>query len=179
MAIFYKNFIKNIIGLIPLILLYYLCLTSVDSQIILFKNFSLNLKYIIVFYWTLRNPSIIGYGHIFLAGIITDVIVGLPMGSSALSYLIVSFVAIYVKNVTVNISLFTDWFTFFLAVFLANLVSLLLLKNFTELTFTADEIFYNSFFTILFYPVAWLFFNLYKNLIKNNDEKKSKRKMEW
>ena len=168
----YRKFPTMMINAGPVLLLYYLSISQIQSVFIdMFDILSFNVQLIIIYYWKLRFSSVLGSGHIFLAGIITDVIVGLPMGSSALSYLIVSFVAIYVKNVTVNISLFTDWFTFFLAVFLANLVSLLLLKNFTELTFTADEIFYNSFFTILFYPVAWLFFNLYKNLmtVKKDD----------
>ena len=70
----------------------------------------------------LKNQSVIGNGHIFLAGIINDVVMGLPLGLSSISYLTVSFVASYVRNVTVNISLFTDWFTFILAIFFSNLV---------------------------------------------------------
>ena len=61
----------------------------------------------------LHEDTILGNGHIFLAGIINDVVVGLPLGSSAISYLVVSLVASYIKNVTVNFSLFTDWFTFY------------------------------------------------------------------
>ena len=54
-----------------------------------------------------------GNGHIFFAGIINDVVMGLPLGISSISYLTVSFVASYIRQVTVNISLFTDWFTFY------------------------------------------------------------------
>ena len=67
--------------------------------------------------------TILGNGHIFLAGIINDVVIGLPLGSSSISYLVVSFVASYIKNVTVNFSLFTDWFTFLLAIFFQTFVS--------------------------------------------------------
>ena len=37
---------------------------------------------------------------------------GLPLGLSSISYLIVSLFATYVKNMTVNTRITTDWFTF-------------------------------------------------------------------
>jgi cell shape-determining protein MreD len=112
----------------------------------------------------LKDQSILSNGHVFFAGIINDVVSGLPLGVSALSYLTVSFVAMYVKNVTVNITLFTDWFTFIIAVFFSNLIFLILIYNFTELSVTYTEIFYNSFFTLLFYPLFWLIFNIYRSI---------------
>ena len=39
-----------------------------------FKYFSINLHYILVYFWVLRMPSALGFGFIFLAGLITDVI---------------------------------------------------------------------------------------------------------
>ena len=83
----------------------------------MFEILSFNLQIIIIYYWTLKDESIIGTGHIFFVGIINDVVMGLPLGLSAITYLVVSFVGNYVKNVTVNFSLFTDWFTFLIAIF--------------------------------------------------------------
>lgn len=159
MAIFYKNFIKNIIGLIPLILLYYLCLTSVDSQIILFKNFSLNLKYIIVFYWTLRNPSIIGYGHIFLAGILSDVVIGLPMGTSSICFLTLAGIAAYIRQMTVRISLWSDWIVFIPSVCITNFIFFILTTYYSDIGIYYNELFYNSIITIIFYPFIWIVFS--------------------
>ena len=56
----------------------------------------------------------LGNGHVFFAGIINDVVMGLPLGLSSLTYLITSLVSTYVKNMTVNTSITTDWFTFLL-----------------------------------------------------------------
>jgi cell shape-determining protein MreD len=117
-----------------------------------------------------KNPSMLGNGHVFFAGIINDVIMSLPLGTSALSYLIVSFVASYISKVTVNTSLFTDWFTFVPAIFFSNLSYLVLIANFSELTYTYNNIFYNSFFTFLFYPVFWLIFNIYKSILNIKNE---------
>ena len=84
------------------------------------------------------------------------------MGLSSLSFLVVALVASYVRQVTVNTSLISDLFTFFIAIFFSNLTLLILIYNFTKLTLTYTEIFYNSFFTIIFYPFFWVFFNIYR-----------------
>ena len=96
---------------------------------------------------------------------------GLPLGISSVSYLVVSFVGNYIKNVTVNFSIFTEWFTFVLAIFFSNLVFLTLIYNFSEFKISYSEIFYNAFFTFLFFPAVWLIFNIYRDfiMVKRND----------
>ena len=158
--------------LFPIILLYFLSITELDTE---FSNYfeilSFNLQLIIVYYWMLKNPSILGNGHIFFAGILNDIVMGLPMGTSPLVYLITSFVASYVREVTVNISLFTDWFTFIVAIFLSNLTFYILINNFSELNLTYTKLFYNSFFTFLLFPFFWFIFNQYQAIMsmRNND----------
>jgi cell shape-determining protein MreD len=171
MAILFKNITFKFINSAPIILLYFFSITELDANFSnLFEILSFNIQIIIVYYWTLRNPSILGNGHIFLSGIINDVIMGLPMGTSALTYLVISLVASYIRNVTVNINLFTDWFTFLIAIFFSNLTFLILLKNFSEISITYTELFYNSFFTFLFYPAFWVLFNQYRYLMSVKDE---------
>ena len=171
MAILFKNITFKFTNSAPIILLYFFSITELDTNFSnLFEILSFNIQIIIVYYWTLRNPTILGNGHIFLSGIINDVIMGLPMGTSALTYLVISLVASYIRNVTVNINLFTDWFTFLIAIFFSNLTFLILLKNFSEISITYTELFYNSFFTFLFYPAFWVLFNQYRYLMRVNDE---------
>ncbi len=166
MAIIYKNFREHIVNVLPLIILYYLSISEIDTH---FSNFfeilSFNLQIIIIYYWMLKNSSILGNGHIFFAGIINDVVMGLPLGISAISYLTVSFVASYVRQVTVNISLFTDWFTFLIALFFSNLVYIILASNFSNIQVSFVEVSYNAFFTFLFYPFIWMIFNFYKTIM--------------
>ena len=159
----FKNFKLGIINSAPILILYYLSISNFETQFNnMFEILSFNLQYIVIFYWSLKNPNILGSGHIFFAGIINDVVLGLPMGLSSLSFLVVALVASYVRQVTVNTSLISDLFTFFIAIFFSNLTLLILIYNFTKLTLTYTEIFYNSFFTIIFYPFFWVFFNIYR-----------------
>ena len=166
MAILYKNFRASVINSLPLLTLYYLSISEIDTHFSnMFEILSFNLQIIIIYYWMLKNSSVLGNGHIFFVGIINDVVMGLPLGISSISYLTVSFVASYIRQVTVNISLFTDWFTFLLAIFFSNLVYLILILNFSELQISYVDMSYNAFFTFLFYPFIWTIFNLYKKLM--------------
>jgi len=166
MAIIFKNFRSKLGNTGPIILLYFLSITEIDTQ---FSNYfeilSFNLQFIIIYYWILRDPSVLGNGHVFFAGIINDVIMGLPMGTSPLTYLITSFIAIYIRSVTVKMTLFTDWFTFIIAIFFANLLYFILMLNFSSLSITYLDLFYNSLFTFLFYPLFWVIFNSYRMLL--------------
>ena len=166
MAILYKNLRYSIINSFPLITLYYLSISEIDTHFSnMFEILSFNLQIIIIYYWMLKNSSVLGNGHIFFAGIINDVVMGLPLGISSISYLTVSFVASYIRQVTVNMSLFTDWFTFILAIFFSNLVYLVLILNFSDLQLSYVDISYNAFFTFLFYPFIWVIFNFYKKIM--------------
>ena len=157
-----KNFILET-G--PLILLFYICISEFHTQFYYWKIFSFNLQFIIIYYWVLRDPDILGYGFVFLSGLINDVVLSLPLGTSALCYLCVSLVAVYVGNATVRSSLFTDWFTFIIAILIGNFLYFFLMNKFAEVQVEYISVFYNSFFTFLFYPFFGRFLNFIKNLL--------------
>ena len=158
--------IRKIINLGPLVLLYYLSISEIDSH---FENYfeilSFNIQLIIIYFWILKRPELLGNGHIFFTGLINDVVMGIPLGLSSLSYLVVSFVAVYVKNMTVNTRITTDWFTFFIAIFFSNFIFFILMNNFSEIIVSITEISYNTFFTLLFFPFFWFLFTLYNSIV--------------
>ncbi len=151
-------------GILPLVLLFFISLNG--SSIINIKFFSVHIHYILVYYWVLRQPQSLGYGFIFLSGIISDVVLGFPIGINALSLLFVAGVAAYVRVVTVRITLVNDWISFIPALLFANFV------YFTSLYFSNYSVEYiyllkNSIFTFIFYPILWGLFSLILNLTKS------------
>ena len=158
--------INKLVSLGPLILLYYLSISEIDTH---FENYfeilSFNIQLIIIYFWVLKRPEVLGSGHIFFAGLINDVVMGVPLGLSSLSYLTVSLVATYVKNMTVNTRITTDWFTFFVAIFFSNLIFFILLRNFSDIGINFTEISYNTFFTLIFFPFFWFIFTYYNSII--------------
>ena len=162
----HTNTLKKIINLGPLIFLYYLSISELDTHFeSYFEILSFNIQLIIIYFWVLKKPGLIGSGHIFFAGFINDVVVGFPLGTSSLSYLIVALVATYVKNMTVNTRITTDWFTFFIAIFFANSILYFLLSEFSEISVNITGISYNTFFTLIFFPFFWFIFTFYNNLL--------------
>jgi len=149
----------------PLILLFYICVSEFHTQFYYWKIFSFNLQFIIIYYWVLRDPDILGYGFIFLTGLTNDVVLSLPLGTSALCYLFVSLVAAYVRNATVRHSLFTDWFTFIIAILIGNFLYFFLMNKFAEVKIEYIFVFYNSFFTFIFFPFFWALFEFYRKFI--------------
>ena len=147
----------------PLLLLYYLCISEVDSNLEkIFEIFTLNFQIIIIYFWIIKRPNLMGPGHIFLAGLINDVVMGFPLGVSSLSYLVVCFVGNYVRNKSVNTTIASDWVTFFMAMVFSNILFFSLLNNFSDLSFSISKIGYNMFFTFFMFPIFWLLFNLYQ-----------------
>ena len=147
----------------PLILLYYLCISEVDSNLEkIFEIFTLNFQIILIYFWVLKRPEIMANGHIFLAGLINDVVMGFPLGISSLSYLIIIFFGTYVRNKSVNTTIASDWFTFLMAMIFSNLLFFSLLNNFSDLSFSYTKIGYNMFFTLAMFPIFWVLFNLYQ-----------------
>ena len=120
MAFSLKQFRLKFFELIPLFLLLFVSLSG--NSVIDFKFFSINVHYIIIYYWVLKQPQSLGYGFIFLSGIITDVVFGFPIGTNALTLLIVAAVAAYVRVVTVNVTLLSEWISFVPAILLANFI---------------------------------------------------------
>jgi|TARA_B110000211_G_scaffold232275_1_gene295640 rod shape-determining protein MreD len=147
----------------PLILLYYLSISEIDTNLEkVFEIFTFNLPIIIIFFWILKRPLLIGTGHIFVAGLINDVVMSYPLGISSLSYLVVCFFSNYVRNKSVNTTILSDWFTFFIALIFANLLFFSLLNNFSDIIISYTKIGYNTFFTLFLFPVFWFLFSIYQ-----------------
>ena len=121
---------------------------------------------ILVYFYVLRQPDTLGYGFIFLSGIISDVVFGLPLGINALSLLIIAAVAAYVRGVTVRITLINDWITFIPALLIANFVYFLSLY-FSDFSVDYLSLFKNSVFTFIFYPILWMIFSAMLYLTKS------------
>ena len=163
MALLFKQIKYRFFELIPLLLLFFISLNG--NSVVDIKFFSINVHYILIYYWVLRQPLVLGYGFIFLSGIITDVVIGIPIGASALALLVVAAVAAYARVVTVRMSLFTDWISFIPAILVANFIYFLALY-FSNYSIDYLYLFKNSMFTFIFYPVLWALFSLLLKLMK-------------
>ena len=160
----YKKIKFRFFALLPLLLLFFISLNG--NSMVDLKYFSINVHYILVYYWVLRQPEALGYGFIFLSGIISDVVLGFPLGINALSLLIIASVAAYVRVVTVRVTLVNDWISFIPALLFANFIYFFSLY-FSNYSIDYLYLFTNSIFTFIFYPILWVIFSMMLNLSKS------------
>ena len=158
-----KDFWGRFVNLLPVLILFFISLNG--SSVVNIKFFSINIHYILVYYWVLRQPQSLGYGFIFLSGLISDVVLGFPLGINSLSLLFVAGVAAYVRVVTVRITLINDWISFIPALLFANFVYFISLY-YSDFAIDYFYLLKNSIFTLIFYPVLWGLFSLLINLTK-------------
>ena len=166
-----STFLKAFLSYLPLLILFVSVFNEFDFNYLKIENFSFNFVYILIFYWTLRNPDSIGYFSIFLAGIINDVVIGIPLGISSLCYLILCAVTAYIRNITLSPNFVKDWFSFLFTMVLINSIQVIILDLIFLLEINYMNYVVNSGFTFLFYPVFFVIFNSLSQTIsqKKND----------
>ena len=158
----YKSIKDFFVNNFPLFILYFVSFNSFEGikAIEDLLIFSFSLQMIIIYFYVLKYPESLGYGYIFLAGIIHDVVQGTILGATSLSYLILCFFTSYIRNVMLRFKMTTEWFAFIPPLFFANLIFFFIVNNFSNISFYYIELLRNSFFTFLFFPIFYYLFNL-------------------
>ena len=162
-----NQFLKNF----PIILLFISVLNEFDFNYLDLKYFSFNFPFILVFYWSLKKNDSLSYGFIFIAGLFNDAVIGLPIGLSSLSYLLVCGFAAYLRNITLRPDLFKDWLFFLMTICVTNSLIYLLIVVFFKVNLNYLDYVFNIIFTFLLYIVIAYFFDIYQRFVfkKEND----------
>ena len=114
------NYFKNFLEKGPIILLFVSVFNEFDFNYLNLKYFSFNFPFILIYYWSLKRPGILGYGLIFLSGLFNDSVTGLPFGISSFAYLLICFFSAYLRNITLRPNIIKDWFFFGFTVLVVN-----------------------------------------------------------
>ena len=77
-------------------------LNEFDLNYLNIEYFSFNFPYILIFYFLLKEYLHFDYLLVFLAGLINDTVIGLPLGISSLSYTLICIFASYLRNMTIR-----------------------------------------------------------------------------
>ena len=165
-----KKIYHNFIHAFPIIFLFFLAFTGFDLSFFLFENsYSFNFIYIVIFYWVLKKPDKLGYGLIFLTGIINDIVQNFPIGISSINYLLLCAIAAFIRAKTLMPSLLYDWILFFVAILIISSVNYSILTLIFSYPIKYGTLMFSSFITFLIYPIlSKLFFQI--NLIDLREE---------
>ena len=95
---------------------------------------------------------------VFIAGLINDVVIGLPIGISSLCFVLLCVAASYLRSITLSPNIIKDWIFFFITVLVVNSFSYTLLTLIFSFRLDYYQLLTNSIFTFLFYfPFSHLF----------------------
>ena len=166
-----NNFLRPLLFYFPTLILFLSVLNEINLNYLNIEYFSFNFVYILIFYWTLKNANYLGYGSIFIAGLINDVVIGIPIGVSSFCFLLICAVTAYLRNITLTPNFINDWISLLFTILLVNSIQALTLDLIFSFDVNYMRYFINSGFTFFFYPLFLFFFDgLEKKLkIKNND----------
>ncbi len=162
-----NNWLYKIYTWLPVIILFISVLNEFDLNYINVEYFSFNFPFLLIFYFTLKQYNRFDFLLVFISGLVNDTVVGLPLGISSFSYILVCIFAAYLRNITIRPNLIKDWFYFLFIISLINSINYSVLFFF--FSFELDIMFYvvNNFFTFLLYMPITYFFDKYLKVIND------------
>ena len=156
----FSNF-KKFLEKGPIILLIISVLNEFDFNYLNLKYFSFNFPFILIFYFTLKDFKHFDYFLVFIAGLINDTVVGLPLGVSSFSYKLICIATSYLRNITIRPHPIKDWFYFLFTISLINSINYTVLTLFFSYNVVLINYLINNFFTFLLYLVFVYLFKQY------------------
>ena len=145
----------------PIILLFISVMNEFDFNYLGLKYFSFNFPFILIFFFTLKEFKHFDYFFVFIAGLVNDTVIGLPLGISSLSYMLLCAATAYFRNITIRPDPVKDWFYFLFIISLINSLSYSILTLFFSFSLVLMSYLVNTFFTFSFYVIFVYLFKYY------------------
>ena len=157
---FNKKIFFILINSFPVLSLFFLVFTGFDLSFFFFdNNYSFNFIYLVIFYWVLKKPETLGFGFIFFAGVIHDVVQNFPIGISSINFLLLCVIASFIRTRTLLPNLAYDWILFLVAILIISSINYSILILIFDSEIKYSTLMSNSFITFLIYPMLAKVFN--------------------
>ena len=156
-----KGFFFKLYSWLPLIILLISVLNEFDLNYLNLNYFSFNFPFILIFFFTLKEFKHFDYLFVFIAGLFNDTVIGLPLGISSLSYIIICIATSYFRNITIRPDPIKDWFYFLFIISLINSLNYSVLTLFFSFNLVLMNYLIDTFFTFLFYIIFVSIFKYY------------------
>tara|TARA_B100000242_G_scaffold292172_1_gene266998 strand:+ start:660 stop:1166 length:507 start_codon:yes stop_codon:yes gene_type:complete len=158
-----KNSLSKLYRWFPITFLFISVLNEFDFNYMNLKYFSFNFPFILIFFFTLKDFKYFDYFLVFIAGLFNDTVVGLPLGISSLSYMLLCIATAYIRNITIRPNPIKDWFYFLFVISLINSLNYSVLTLFFSVNIELISYLVNTLFTFLLYII---FVSLFKYYLK-------------
>ena len=144
--------------------------TTLFAQLSLNINFYkfFNMTFLLIYFFTFNNYKYFSFFSMFILGLITDSISGIPFGTSSLAYMTIYKIAVFQETIKLRTNFFAEWIALGIALFIAYTVILIVLYL-SKASFEPLIHIYNFIGSFILYPFIWLVLKLL--LIKLSDRK--------
>ena len=156
-----RGFYIKFYSFLPIIVLFISVLNEFDLNYLKLEYFSFNFPFILNFIFTLKDFKNFDYLLVFLAGLVNDTVVGLPLGISSLSYILICIATSYLRNITIRPNPIKDWFYFLFIISLINSINYSILTLFFSYDLLLLSYLVNIFFTFILYMFFVYLFKYY------------------
>lgn len=126
------------------------------------------MTYLLIYFFTFNNYKYFSFFSMFILGLITDSISGIPFGTSSLAYMTIYKIAVFQETIKLRTNFFAEWIALGIALFIAYAVILIVLYL-SGGSFEPLVHIYNFIGSFILYPFIWLVLKLL--LIKLSDRK--------
>jgi len=147
----YNNFLA--IGLVLLSLMG----NSISSEFFIELDFNqfFNLPYLLIYFFSFNRFRYFSIFSMFMLGLISDSITGIPFGVSSVAFMLIFRIALYQNSIRLRSMFLAEWFAFAIAI-LITYVLILIIFYVGERLFYYEVYIYNFLGTVLMYPFIWL-----------------------
>jgi rod shape-determining protein MreD len=165
---------STFLAIFPVIILFISVLANSKYNFSYDDNYlSFNITYIIVFFWSLKRPEYLGYGFIFLAGILNDVIQNNPLGICSIEDLSICVLTAFVRRRIILQNLIYDWVFFLISILIVGSINYIILVYIFNIPIVYNGLLLGLFATFLIYPILAKILSWIENIVQAsiNDKK--------
>lgn len=114
----------------------------------------INIKYILVFYFSFFQKERLSVTFLFILGLIFDSLQGMPFGLTPICFIILNKIAIFLKKRRTHTNFQNEFIAFAISLLVTQIVSIIILNYFSQNSFEYFLLAINIMVTLIFYPVT-------------------------
>jgi len=113
----------------------------------------INIKYILVFYFSFFDKGHFSITFLFIIGLIFDSLQGMPFGMTSICFILLSKLALYLKQRRTQVNFQNEFVAFAICLLTTQIVSVIILSYFSQIPFEYLLLAINIIVSLIFYPV--------------------------
>jgi rod shape-determining protein MreD len=114
----------------------------------------INIKYILVFYFSFFQKERLSVTFLFILGLIFDSLQGMPFGLTPICFIILNKIAIFLKKRRTHTNFQNEFIAFVISLLVTQIVSIIILNYFSQNSYEYFLLAINIMVTLIFYPVT-------------------------